>query len=110
MDYFGSLRDRPGLRKLAAYLTGAGVPVHVISAVAVTDAGADAYAREIASWGIAFAAVHFVRFADVPDYEVGLLKVAKMREIGATALWDDNPGIVRAVRDSGLFCWHLGAD
>ena len=36
------------------------------------------------------------------DYMVGIGKVRQMWAIGATAIFDDNPFVVRAVQNSGL--------
>ena len=41
------------------------------------------------------------------DYMVGIGKVRHMRRIGATAIFDDNRHVCRAVRDSGLLALQI---
>lgn len=110
-DFHGSLGSLPTLRRLCREMAHGGHQCHLISALGMDDPNEAKYRELIPSWGIAFAGIHFVRFSGTPTpdvaYKVGLLKVDVMKRIDATILFDDNPHICRAVKDSGLLACRL---
>lgn len=114
-DYHGCLDSREGLRSLALAMKREGAEVHCISAV---TPGHGIYVfNKIDDLGIFKEDnIHVIPIARReiegfhPDYSIGQDKAEVMRMYGITMMWDDNPGIVQAIRDAGFFCWHVGAD
>lgn len=119
-DWGGVLSDRPTMWWLADNLSFCGIKVSIISWCGPNDAVRSEEGKiRLADSGIPWAnIIGFDQYGSedgiiIPsgapryDYMVGIGKVRHMREIGATAIFDDNPWVVRAVQDSGLQAFQV---
>lgn len=117
-DWGGVLEDRPTTWEIAKSLCREGHAVSIISWCGENDGPkSDEGKRRIAASGIDWKNV--VGFCNAPEvtlavnpdgkaeYQIGQAKARIAKEIGASALFDDNPYICKAVRDAGLQAFQV---
>lgn len=117
-DYGGVLEDRPDMWELASALRSAGHQISVISWCGAHDGvNSEAFKKRTAEFGIAW--LNIVGFGSAPEvtlavnadgraeYQIGQAKARHMKAMGASALFDDNPWICRAVQHAGLKAYQV---
>lgn len=117
-DWGDVLENKPAMWELARSLSAAGFPVSIISWCGSADGPkSEAGRRRISASGIPWQ--HIVGFGNAPEvtlevaadggaeFQIGQAKARCMNEIGATAIFDDNPHICRAVTAAGLQAFQV---
>jgi hypothetical protein len=104
-DFFGTLDAHEDVRELARGFFAAGHQVHIVSSISpgLPMDSDEAYALMLKNLSVPFTKIW--RVDHNPE-----LKVAVLKEIHATAFWDDVKENVAAARAAGFSTCHVGVD
>ena len=98
-DYEGTLSNHPVLRELVRRLKRAGDKPVIISAIKAPDT---VKGRTEAVDKLKLNVPHYIFEYKGKDYNAGLMKAALMKKLKIDALIDNDPEVIKAVRDKGL--------